>query len=878
MINTGARKIRTSVSVAFSFLMLAGILADARPALAQEACPLPTGATPVAPPRVTAQQVEDNPGLLSDFALSVRDRFREHSRQATTVEQGLYLGCLVRQEGSVWRSGSTYIVSLTPDGRVFLHARDMALAGRLLNPSIYAEILSELGVSPADLINLASPDQELAATAFANVTATLSGEPDGAFDATVPLPGVRPDGIPGASGYASVYVSPNLRVPIVLLAGFDLDESHLVPVSDEAIDYGDPTVTARDVVDRRTLKAFVTQAGNYFLELQMGGDFAASSKARIALRDPNGPWRHGSVYLYVLDTVTDIITFHAAFPDRFENRPLVPTVRDAVTGEFILPRIIAAAKGNPEGGFVEYHFDDPTDDTDSADIPKFGYAREFTGETRRTDGTIIPTRFIVGSGFYGTAAPPPVAVDHDAVVESILPQVMRAMTASTVDAVSGRIGQARSGAAAAGEFSLGGASTLGDVLLANGQTLQNGTFDPGRLVAGSSFTLPLGASGSEGAGPFGALTLWSSGDWRAISDGAPQGVGYDGSVVSTNLGIDTELGADLLAGVSVGRSRAKVDYTPSVALPGEFTTTVTSINPYMGWHSSGGMSLWAMAGHGWGEVEIEDGSGRQASDLVQRMVAAGLSGTLVSSDDLIAGGTTRLGARGEAAFTKTELDGSGTIGALTLEAGRHRLMVEGSHSRPLASGATVTPSLEVGLRQDTGDGETGNGIEAGGGLRYADEATGLTVEGRARALLGHSGDYEEWGVSGLVRLDPGAAGRGLALSVRPAWGQTASGVQRLWETGVALQASDDAASKAAGRLDARVGYGMALFGGSFTATPELGFGLSEAGRDWRLGWTLGLPETKRVSFYLGLEATRWEPANDDAVPEHRVDLTVAMRW
>ena len=867
--DTGAWRIGTSTSVVLRLLMLACIFAEAQPALAQEACPLPAGATPVVPPRVTAQQVESGTGPLRDFALSVRDRSREHARQATTVEQGLYVGCLVRQEGSVWRSGSTYIVSLTPDGRVFLHAKDMALAGRQLNPLIYAEILAALGVSPADLANSASPDPDTRNSAVAAIFATLSQEPDAPFDAAGPMAG------PGASGYASVYVSPNLRAPIVLLAGFDLNESHLVPIADEAIDYGDPAVTARDVVDRESLKAFVTQAGNYILEIQSSGDAAAASKARIALRDPNGPWRHGSVYLYVLDTITNIITFHAAFPDRFENRPLVPTVRDAVTGELILPQVIEAATNSPDGGFVEYYFDDPADDTDSADIPKLGYARVFAGRIQRTDGSTIPVNLIVGSGFYGTA-PGAVGGHHNTVVESVLPQVMRAMTAGTVEAVSGRVRQARSGAAPAREFSLGGASTLGDVLLVHGRALESGTFDAGRLLAGSSFTLPLDAAGTGGDGPFGPLTLWGSGDYRELSGGDQRSVAYDGAVTSASLGIDTRLGADLLAGLSVAQSRGTVDYTASGASTGAFTSTVTSINPYVGWRTPDGMTLWAVAGHGRGKVELEEATGTQASDLTQRMVAVGLSGPLLSSDEMIAGGRTSLRAKGEAALTRAELDGSGSLEGMTLDVSRQRLMLEGSHVRRLASGATLAPSIEIGMRNDGGDGETGNGIEAGGGLRYGDEASGLTVAGRARTLLTHSGDHEEWGVSGVVRLDPGAAGLGLALSVQPAWGHTTGGVRRLWQTGVAAQGSST--NQAAARMNARVSYGMALFDGRFTGTPELGLGLSEAGRDWRLGWRLAPAETRRASFDLGLEATRWEPANDDAAPEHRVGLTMAMRW
>ena len=226
----------------------------------------------------------------------------------------------------------------------------------------------------------------------------------------------------------------------MLLAGFDLNESHL---AQETIDSGDPTVTAAEVVDRETLKAFVTQAGEFFIKHQTSGNLDDSSKARIALRDPNGPWRHGSVYLYVLDLTNNIVLFHGAFPNRFELRPLVGIARDGRTGELILPQVLAAAASSPEGGFVQYYYDDPADDSDRADIPKVGYAREFAGELS-LGGRVVPLRIVVGSGIY-LDSPEVVAARQNTVVESVLPQVMRAMTASTVDAVSGRIEQAASG-------------------------------------------------------------------------------------------------------------------------------------------------------------------------------------------------------------------------------------------------------------------------------------------------------------------------------------------------------------------------------------------------------------------------------------------------
>ena len=392
MMKTRALPTPTSMILVVGLLVLAGVFADARPASAQtqEACPLPDGVAPPPDPPVTAQQVEAGSASLMDFALAARDRYKTPT---STLEEALYFQCSVRQEGSPYHSGSTYLVQLTLDGRVYEHAKSMALSGRLLNPLIYAEILSALGVEPAVLADLASPDPATAAQAFGAVMGTLSQEPDAAFDAT--------SLIPGASGHAAVSLLGDSGIPILLLAGFDLNESHLI---EEAIDYGNPSITAKDVVDRETLKAFVTAAGEWFIPIvETATDPAAISKVRIAARDPNGPWRHGPVYLYVLDLTSNIILFHGAFPDRFEWRPLVATVRDAVTGWLILPQVIEAAQSSPEGGFVEYYFDDPTDDTDSADIPKVGYAREFTATIGRPDGTSFTLNVIIGSGFYGSA-------------------------------------------------------------------------------------------------------------------------------------------------------------------------------------------------------------------------------------------------------------------------------------------------------------------------------------------------------------------------------------------------------------------------------------------------------------------------------------------
>ena len=860
-----------------TLLALASIFFIGHPALAQtqQPCPLTPGVAPPPDPSVTAQQVENGSASLMDFVVGARDYFRDLSPEIT-VQHAAYFGCLIRREGGPWRSGSTYLIQLTPDGRVFVHAKDMSLSGGLLHPLIYFEILLALGVSPTDLANLASPDPAVSAAAQAAVFARLLQEPEGAFDATVPIPGVRP-GIPGASGHAAVYVSATLGVPLLLLGGFELDATHL---AQEDIDYGNPTVSARDVVDRETLKTFVTEAGEYFIQLQETGGPAAASQARIALRDPNGPWRHGSVYLYVLERNSNIILFHGAFPDRFELKPLVPTVRDVVTGEYILTQVLEAAASSPEGGFVQYYWDDPTDDTDNADIPKVGYAREFTSQLQTPDGRSLSLDIVVGSGFYMNA-PGVTAARQNKAIKSVMPQVMRAMTANTIDAISSRIRQATTGAPMAMGLNLGGASALTPrALLANVRALEHGNFDLGRLLGESSFSLPLDARRArQSSATGGSLTLWGSGSYRDFAGGNPETLGYDGNVLSATLGIDTRLSARLLAGVSVSRARGAVDYTAAEVVTGELTSPLTSINPYLGWQAPGGVNLWATAGYGWGEVEIDDpAADAQATNLTQQMVAAGASRSLASSEQLIEGGRTSLRFKGETAFTRADIEEGGTIESMMFNVSRHRVMFEALHARRFASEATLTPSIEVGMRYDGGDGETGAGADIAAGLMVTDLLAGLSVDARLRTLLVHEAEgYQERGVSVSLIYDPSpSTPLGFTARVSPSWGsQALSGAQALWGrqtmTGLGIRSLESG-----NRMNAEVGYALPV-GSGLVGTQRLGVTTSEFGRDYRVGYNLTVLRGGPMNFHFGVDGRRRQDLFRQE-PDHSVAVRLNMTW
>ena len=203
-------------------------------------------------------------------------------------------------------------------------------------------------------------------------------------------------------------------------------------------------------------------------------------------------------------------------------------------------------------------------------------------------------------------------------------------------------------------------------------------------------------------------------------------------------------------------------------------------------------------------------------------------------------------------------------------------MLEGSRGFPLGEGAVLTPGLEVGLRHDGGDAETGTGIEVGGRIRYTDAGSGLTVEANARTLIAHEDSgYEEWGAGGSVRLDPGASGRGLSLTLAPVWGTPSGGVERLWSARDAAGLAPDEGVEATRRLDAELGYGLGVSGGLGLLTPYGGLSLADGGgRVWRLGtrWNVAPDVT------LGLEGTRDEEANGNEPPRYGLMLRGAVRW
>ena len=433
------------------------------------------------------------------------------------------------------------------------------------------------------------------------------------------------------------------------------------------------------------------------------------------------------------------------------------------------------------------------------------------------------------------------------------------------------------------------------------------------MLTGSSFAL-TGGTAETGFGAF-----WGRGAATRF-DGREGELTLDGEVASAMLGADWTRDR-VLAGLMLSHSRGDGGYR-SPKGSGEVSSTLTALFPYARYALSKRVSVWGMAGYGEGTLTLTpEGEAPMRPDMDLAMGAVGVRGVLFD------GGTEgpTLAGTADTMAVRTSTGAVTGLAASEADVTRVRLALKGSQPFGLGGDAVLTPSLELGVRHDGGDAETGFGADMGAGLALAAPSRGLSAELRARGLLTHEADgMRERGVSGTLAWDPAPdSDRGISFKLSQAVGaQPSGGVDALLArptlAGLGAEEDDERLGR---RLEARLGYGLGVFGERWTATPELGVGLSDTGRELRLGWRLtervvaGLafelrvegtrresvdgvdgaanPEhglgvglgwrlmkarTSHAAFEMRIEAARMVAANDDAPPEDRIGLKLTARW
>ena len=373
----------------------------------------------------------------------------------------------------------------------------------------------------------------------------------------------------------------------------------------------------------------------------------------------------------------------------------------------------------------------------------------------------------------------------------------------------------------------------------------------------------------------GVLSLWSRGA-RAQFAGRDGRVSLNGRLATTMAGADYQKGR-LAAGLSLVHSWGRGAYQGVDV--GDLASSVTGLYPWVGYKATQRVTLWGVTGYGQGTLNLTPGKGATLqSGLSMAMAAAGLRGQLAAS---VMGGF-GLAVKADALWVDTGIEGveslSGRLAAAAAAATRFRTALEASRDYALGHGLALEPSVEVGLRQDGGDIETGAGIDLAGGLVVSDRSWGIKADLRVRTLLTHQrAGFGERGGSMRLSFDPTPkTPLGFKAQVAPSWGGRAtSGAEALW--GRKTMAGLGAGGLASGnRFDVDFGYGL-LVGRRLVGTPRLGMGTSERTRDYRLGYQLTLLQDAAIRFGLGVDAMRRE-ALHQGEEDHSVLGRITASW
>ena len=351
-------------------------------------------------------------------------------------------------------------------------------------------------------------------------------------------------------------------------------------------------------------------------------------------------------------------------------------------------------------------------------------------------------------------------------------------------------------------------------------------------------------------------------DFVVSLDVIEDALSLDGDVRTTMVGADYARGP-LTLGLSVGRTLGLGGYSgPS---GGRMSTSMTGFYPWAGYQVSDRVSVWGVTGYGTGALSLTpDGAWALETGMSMAMTAVGTRGELIGSR---ATGGFALAFKADALWVGAAselLDGpTGRLNASEAGVTRVRTGLEGSRGFTLVGGRlSLTPSVEVGLRRDGGDAETGAGMDVGGGLAFTDAVTGLSLDVRVRTLVVHQADgFSERGMSLSFGWDPTPSRPlGLTAKVAPSWGgQATGGAEALWSNQMAYGTGSHQMYGGGDRVDAEVGYGLPV-GARFVGTPRVGLTTSPYGRDYRFGYGLRVLDQGKVSFELGVDAQRRESA------------------
>ena len=387
------------------------------------------------------------------------------------------------------------------------------------------------------------------------------------------------------------------------------------------------------------------------------------------------------------------------------------------------------------------------------------------------------------------------------------------------------------------------------------------------LAQGSSFSFS-----PDGAGP--RLSFWGKGAFSSFN-GVEDTITLTGDVTTALLGAEWS-NERWQAGAALSHSWGNGSYQgEGDGANGRISSSLTGVFPYGRYALTPRLGLWATAGYGWGNVTLNpDGDALEYNPATTMALGAvGMDGLLLDGGSE---GVT-LTTTADALFLKTSSEAVVGLESSEGNISRLRLGLEATRPFPLANGASLSPSLEVGLRQDSGDAETGFGMDLGAGLSWSAPEQGITATVKGRTLLSHGAeDFQDQGLALSFSWQPSPSNRGASLSLSHAVGLPAEGGMAALLNPTAIEVLDDANSDGE-RFEARLAYGFPFYNDRLTLTPAVATALSNSSRTYGLLWSVApyAQQAQDDPWQLSLEGERQEHLSSPTV-DHSLKLRFAL--
>ena len=400
-----------------------------------------------------------------------------------------------------------------------------------------------------------------------------------------------------------------------------------------------------------------------------------------------------------------------------------------------------------------------------------------------------------------------------------------------------------------------------------------------QLAQGSSFSfspeiaVEQGPEHGEGTARF---SLWGQGALSSFH--GQEAFSLHGDVSTALLGADWrterwQAGAALSHSWGNGGYEGEGDNDGA----GDISSTLLGLFPYGRYALTPRLGVWAVAGYGWGSLSVKpDGTDREYKPgATMVMGAVGMDGLLLDG-----------GADGLSLTTTTDLlslkttteqvdDLSSTEGSVS----RLRVGLEATRPFPLPNGAALLPSMELGIRHDGGDAETGFGLEVGAGIAWSAPQQGITAEVKGRSLVTHVDEhFQQQGLALSFAWQPNASNRGPSLSLGHTMGAVAAGGMDALLNPVVIQDVGVPAGNGQ-QFKAEVAYGFPAHNDRLTLTPGVAVALSPDRRSYGLLWSL-TPYSQQPGqtepWEIALAGERQESNSPTSPVDHSLTLSFSL--